>query len=189
MLKKGLYLFGLWLALCSFSPYSEEKDNIELTEFTKALISFFINDSTAWEIQHGLVNPNKQDIVLDVLEDSTCYLLRIEARDKDFNWEELCFDCTITIMGITTYEGYRVYHLGEKNLLFTNAVTPFKQIKIKQDYPLIYDPYETFVPINKETLTFDLERFYPQRRSPYEKYLTDALRLLCEQYITPQKNR
>ncbi len=189
MARKCLYLSGLWLMLCSFSPYSKEKDNIELTEFTKAVISFFTNDSTSWDF-----HPTKQDIILHVGEDSTCYFLSIEARDKDLNWESLCFDCTITIMGITTYEDYRVYHIGEKNLLFSNAVQPFKQIKIKYDEsqipppPIIYDPYILSIPINKEMLTFDIEKFLPEWHTPFIEKRKEPIRRLCEKYITPKQS-
>ncbi|WP_443757773.1 energy transducer TonB [Barnesiella intestinihominis] len=118
------FIFITWFISCS------ENRDIVLTDFTKELISIYLNDS-----EHIQAPKRKDEIILISTTDSLYYTLSIFSNNsKSYKYETYYF------VGRTIYMGHSIKAFGDKIPIFYSGNNFVKQKK--QDIPNMkeYDP-------------------------------------------------
>lgn len=118
------FIFITWFISCS------ENRDIVLTDFTKELISIYLNDS-----EHIQAPKRKDEIILISTTDSLYYTLSIFSNNsKSYKYE------TFDFVGRTIYMGHSIKAFGDKIPIFYSGNNFVKQKK--QDIPNMkeYDP-------------------------------------------------
>ena len=118
------FIFITWFISCS------ENRDIVLTDFTKELISIYLNDS-----EHIQAPKRKDEIILISKTDSLYYTLSIFSNNsKSYKYE------TFDFVGRTIYMGHSIKAFGDKIPIFYSGNNFVKQKK--QDIPNMkeYDP-------------------------------------------------
>lgn len=133
---------SIFVLLCIFHgcQYMENKDNVELTDFTKELISLYLNDE-----QNTYAISRKNEIIVSSITDETCYYLSVFSNDPN----EYKF-CREDFIGQTIYLGYLVRVYGNENSAFFFLNKNKKRSKrCKPDYAE-YDPLVWHICLNKD---------------------------------------
>ena len=118
------FIFITWFISCSGNR------DIVLTDFTKELISIYLNDS-----EHIQAQKRKDEIILISTTDSLYYTLLIFSNNsKSYKYE------TFDFVGRTIYMGHSIKAFGDKIPIFYSGNNFVKQKK--QDIPNMkeYDP-------------------------------------------------
>lgn len=118
------FIFITWFISCSGNR------DIVLTDFTKELISIYLNDS-----EHIQAQKRKDEIILISTTDSLYYTLLIFSNNsKSYKYE------TFDFVGRTIYMGHSIKAFGDKILIFYSGNNFVKQKR--QDIPNMkeYDP-------------------------------------------------
>ena len=118
------FIFITWFISCSGNR------DIVLTDFTKELISIYLNDS-----EHIQAQKRKDEIILISTTDSLYYTLLIFSNNsKSYKYE------TFDFVGRTIYMGHSIKALGDKIPIFYSGNNFVKQKR--QDIPNMkeYDP-------------------------------------------------
>ena len=118
------FIFITWFISCSGSR------DIVLTDFTKELISIYLNDS-----EHIQAQKRKDEIILISTTDSLYYTLLIFSNNsKSYKYE------TFDFVGRTIYMGHSIKAFGDKIPIFYSGNNFVKQKR--QDIPKMkeYDP-------------------------------------------------
>lgn len=118
------FIFITWFISCSGNR------DIVLTDFTKELISIYLNDS-----EHIQVQKRKDEIILISTTDSLYYTLLIFSNNsKSYKYE------TFDFVGRTIYMGHSIKAFGDKIPIFYSGNNFVKQKR--QDIPNMkeYDP-------------------------------------------------
>ena len=118
------FIFITWFISCSGNR------DIVLTDFTKELISIYLNDS-----EHNQAQKRKDEIILISTTDSLYYTLLIFSNNsKSYKYE------TFDFVGRTIYMGHSIKAFGDKIPIFYSGNNFVKQKR--QDIPNMkeYDP-------------------------------------------------
>ena len=124
MRKINSFIFITWFISCSGNR------DIVLTDFTKELISIYLNDS-----EHIQAQKRKDEIILISTTDSLYYTLLIFSNNsKSYKYE------TFDFVGRTIYMGHSIKAFGDKIPIFYSGNNFVKQKR--QDIPNMkeYDP-------------------------------------------------
>jgi len=110
----------------------QEKNNVELTDFTKELISMYINDS-----DNRVAKDRKDEIIIVSYTDTLRYHLSVFANDR----RSYKF-CREDFVDETFYLGHLIRVFGEENSVFYSINEKNKRVKrCKEDkFPPFYDP-------------------------------------------------
>ena len=129
------FIFITWFISCSGNR------DIVLTDFTKELISIYLNDS-----EHIQAQKRKDEIILISTTDSLYYTLLIFSNNsKSYKYE------TFDFVGRTIYMGHSIKAFGDKIPIFYSGNNFVKQKR--QDIPNMkeYDPSVWQVSFNKDS--------------------------------------
>ncbi|MEA4919206.1 TonB family protein [Proteiniphilum sp.] len=123
-------LFGIIFMVFSFMSCQAKKDNIMLTDFTKELISMYIND-----VENLNAKNRKDEIIIISNTDSLHYYLSVFAN----NSKEYKF-CREDFIGQTSYSGHLIRAFGSENSNFYSVISEIKTQKRCGDNFTEYDP-------------------------------------------------
>lgn len=111
----------------------QENNNVKLTDFTKELISMYIND-----LDNRDVKDRKDEIIVTSYTDTLCHQLSVFANDrKSYKF------CREDFVGQTLYLGHLIRVFGEEDSVFYSIIEKNKRvIRCKEDkFPPFYDPF------------------------------------------------
>ena len=135
-----IFLFGIIFITCGLVS-CQENSNIVLTDFTKELISMYINDTDNFEAKN-----RKEEIIIRTHIDSLNYYLLIHSNDCKFY--KYCRD---DFVGQTLYLGHLVRVFGYENLMFYSVTKKANsQKKCKKKIEVLYDPNVWKIYFNKD---------------------------------------
>ena len=143
------FIFITWFISCSGNR------DIVLTDFTKELISIYLNDS-----EHIQAQKRKDEIILISTTDSLYYTLLIFSNNsKSYKYE------TFDFVGRTIYMGHSIKAFGDKIPIFYSGNNFVKQKR--QDIPNMkeYDPSVWQVSFYKDSSFFF---FFTYKTTPSE---------------------
>lgn len=109
---------------------NKKNSNVVLTDFTKELISLYIND-----VENLSAKDRKDEIIIISFTDTSYYYISIFTN----NSKEYKF-CGEDFVGQTSYSGHLIKVFGNENSMFFSANDKFKRIKRCKDNIIIYDP-------------------------------------------------
>lgn len=135
-------IFGIVLLCGIFACQSTEVDsNIELTEFTKELVSMYVNA----EQNIDAINRNDEIIIVSITDD-TCYRLALFANNpQDYDY------CREDYIGQTTYLGYAVRVFGYENPSFFRLIRKIRKPELcSYNYDWEYDPDVWYICLYKD---------------------------------------
>lgn len=135
-------IFGIVLLCGFFACQSTEVDsNIELTEFTKELVSMYVNA----EQNIDAINRNDEIIIVSFTDD-TCYRLALFANNpQDYDY------CREDYIGQTTYLGYAVRVFGYENPSFFRLIRKIRKPELcSYNYDWEYDPDVWYICLYKD---------------------------------------
>ena len=135
-------IFGIVLLCGFFACQSTEVDsNIELTEFTKELVSMYVNA----EQNIDAINRNDEIIIVSITDD-TCYRLALFANNpQDYDY------CREDYIGQTTYLGYAVRVFGYENPSFFRLIRKIRKPELcSYNYDWEYDPDVWYICLYKD---------------------------------------
>lgn len=118
--------------ICNFMSCQTKKgnNNIELTDFTKELISLYIND-----VENINAKNRKDEIIIISVDDTLYYYLSVFSNDsKSYNF------CREDFVGQTSYLGHLIRVFGNENLNFYSVNEKIKKQKRCEDNFTEYDP-------------------------------------------------
>lgn len=119
------------IACCSVSYQTKKgKNNVELTDFTKDLISLYINDALNIDAKN-----RKDAIIVTAVADTSYYYLSVFAN----NCKEYKF-CREDFIGQTVYLGHLVRIFGDESSMFYSVNEKIKKQERCKDNYTIYDP-------------------------------------------------
>lgn len=119
------------MACCLLSCQSNKnKSDVELTDFTKGLISLYINDDYNIDAKN-----RKDEIIVTAVEDTSYYYLSVFSNNP-----ETYIFCREDFIGQTTYSGYLVRVFGDENTMFYSGNEKIKKQKRCKDNYIEYDP-------------------------------------------------
>lgn len=164
-------IFGIVLLCGFFACQSTEVDsNIELTEFTKELVSMYVNA----EQNIDAINRNDEIIIVSITDD-TCYRLALFANNpQDYDY------CREDYIGQTTYLGYAVRVFGYENPSFFRLIRKIRKPELcSYNYDWEYDPDVWYICLYKDgsLCTQETEKVAPDEdiseiQSLVEKYFS-----------------
>lgn len=131
----------MFMACCFVSCQVNSGDNnIVLTDFTKDLISLYINDTLNIDVKY-----RKDEIIVTAVEDTAYHYLSVFANNrKEYKY------CGEEYIGQTLYLGHSVRVFGDENPMFYSVTERIKkQKRSKVDYS-IYDPNVWQICFNKD---------------------------------------
>lgn len=158
------------LIACCFVSCQAKKgnNNIMLTDFTKDLISLYINDAVNINAKN-----RKDEIIVTAVADTSYYYLSVFANNR----KEYKF-CREDFIGQTLYLGHLIRVFGDENSMFYSVKQESKRIaKCKQD-SIIYDPNIWQIVFYKDK-SFNKMRTY--KTTPSEDIST--IQSLAEKYF------
>lgn len=135
-------IFGIVLLCGFFACQSTTFDsNIELTEFTKELVSMYVND----EQNIDAINRNDEIIIVSFTDD-TCYRLALFANNpQDYDY------CREDYIGQTMYLGHAVKIFGDENTSFFRLIRRImKREPCSYNNDWEYDPYVWYICLYKD---------------------------------------
>jgi hypothetical protein len=119
------------IACCSVSCQTKKgHNNVKLTDFTKDLISLYINDALNIDAKN-----RKDAIIVTAIEDSSHYYLSVFANNR----KEYKF-CREDFIGQTEYLGHLVRIFGDKSSMFYSVNEKIKKQERCKDNYTVYDP-------------------------------------------------
>ena len=164
-------IFGIVLLCVFFACQSTTFDsNIELTEFTKELVSMYVND----EQNIDAINRNDEIIIVSFTDD-TCYRLALFANNpQDYDY------CREDYIGQTMYLGHAVKIFGDENTSFFRLIRRTrKQEPCSYNHDCFYDPdvwniclYKDGSLCTRETYKVAPEEDISEIQSLVEKYFS-----------------
>jgi hypothetical protein len=163
-------MLSIGIVICCFISCqgNKENSNVELTKFTKELISLYINDTENLD-----ANKRKDEIIIISVADSSYYYLSVFANNSKSHKF-----CREDFIGETTYSGYLIRLFGDKDSIFFFARGEDKrQKKCKQDRN-IYDPTVWQVCFHKDTSFCKMKTY---KNMPNEDI--SAIQRLAEKYF------
>jgi len=124
-------MFGIVFIICGLVSCQAKKSNVILTDFTKELISMYINDIDNLEAKN-----RKEEIIIRTHIDTLNYYLFIHSNDyKSYKY------CREDFIGQTLYLGHLVRIFGDENLMFYSVTKKVNsQKKCKNKIFIEYDP-------------------------------------------------
>ena len=137
--------------VCCFMSCQAKKDNVVLTDFTKELISLYIDtyiDEIERTLQYRNINDIKPEIIVSTYTDTLNYYLIIH-----YNTERRYYDCLRDdddFIGQTTYRGFRVRVFGEKESIFYSVERNIKRRRGKCNYIIFYNPPTWIFALHKD---------------------------------------
>ena len=112
------------------SCQAKKENNVVLTDFTKELISMYIND-----VENLNAKNRKDEIIIISVADTSYYYLSIFAT----NSKEYKF-CREDFVGQTLYAGHLIRVFGNENAIFYSVTNKIKTQKRCNDNFTEYDP-------------------------------------------------
>lgn len=108
----------------------EKNENIILTDFTKELISLYLNDDENLDAKNRV-----DEIIIRTYADTLSYYLNIHSNNsKSYDY------CSDDFLGDTVYLGHIVRVFGDENLIFYSVKEKVKTQTKCNDYFIEYDP-------------------------------------------------
>lgn len=169
-IRKTALLKTMLVACCFVScQVKTGDDNVVLTDFTKELISLYINDSRNTD-----ANNRKDEIIVTTAEDTSYYYLSVFANDrKSYRY------CREDLIGRTSCLGHSVKVYGENNPSFYSVLWENrKPERCKENQMTEYDPNVWEICFYKD-MSFNKMRTY--KTSPYEDI--SEIQRLAEKYF------
>lgn len=125
-------VFSIIFLFCGFISCQSKKDNniVELTEFSKDLVSLYINNA-----ENLSAKKRKDEIIIISIADTSFYFLSVFAN----NSKEYIF-CREDFIGQTMYLGHLVRVFGDENSMFYSLNDKINKQKRCNDNYLEYDP-------------------------------------------------
>jgi len=125
-------IFNIMLMACCFFSCQAKKDNnnVMLTEFTKDLISLYIND-----VANINAKNRKDEIIVTAVADTSYYYLSVFANNR----KEYKF-CREDFIGQTMYLGHLVRIFGDESSMFYSVNEKIKKKERCKDNYTEYDP-------------------------------------------------
>ena len=124
-------IIALIFVVFSIVSCQQRQDNIVLTDFTKELISLYIDthiDEIEWYRQTD--NGNNPLIIIATHTDTLNYFLFVRFDTHHFDtWRFSCFIFEENFLGKTSYRGFEVRVFGEKESVFYSGAKSIKPIK------------------------------------------------------------
>jgi len=136
--------------------YADKTNNIVLTDFTKELITLYLNDSLFVRfISHD------DEVTLVSFTNPPNFYLNLYSN-KSEHYKQICYKCFVgdySYLGKTRYAGLSVRVYGEENSLFfsVHGKAP-EQRRCKEEW-WEYDPIEWCISFNQDT-TFCREKTF-----------------------------
>lgn len=130
------------LIACSFVSCQAKKgdNNVILTDFTKDLISLYINDAVNINLKN-----RKNEIIVTACADTSYYYLSVFANNrKEYKFSREDF------IGQTVYLGYLVRIFGDENSMFYSVSNKIKKQKYCKDNHTEYDPNIWYISFHKD---------------------------------------
>ena len=106
-MKTKNIIFSVAFVICSFIVLQTYNSNIILTDFTKELITMYINDS-----ENINAKKRRYEMIVNTYTDTTGYYIKIHSNDKMFRYFQDDF------VGQVLYSGKRVKVFGDANSVF-----------------------------------------------------------------------
>jgi len=168
---KARIIFNIMLIACCFVSCQAKKDdnNVILTDFTKDLISLYINDAVNINAEN-----RKDEIIVTAVADTSYYYLSVFANNR----KEYKF-CREDFIGQTAYLGHLVRIFGDENSMFYSVNEKIKKQERCKDNYTIYDPNVWQVCFYKDK-SFNKMRTY---RTTLSEDISD-IQSLAEKYFT-----
>lgn len=159
------------LMACCFVSCQAKKgnNNVMLTDFTKELISLYINDA-----QNLNAKNKKDEIIVTFIADTSYYYLSVFANNR----KEYKF-CREDFIGQTMYLGHLVRIFGDENSMFYSVNEKIKKQERCKDNYAIYDPNVWQVCFYKDN-SFNKMRTY---KTILSEDISD-IQSLAEKYFT-----
>lgn len=157
--------------VCNFvsSCKTESKDNIIFTDFTKELISLYIND-----VENLNAKNRKDEIIITSFTDTSYYYLSVFANnDKEYKF------CRDDFVGQTLYLGHLIRVFGDEGSIFYSTLKKNKRLKKCKQDSIIYDPNVWDICFHKD-LSFCKMKTY--KTNIYEDI--SAIQSLAERYFS-----
>lgn len=174
-------LFNLILTICCFISCQEKKanSNVVLTDFTKELISLYIND-----VENLKAKDRKDEIIIISVTDTSYYNLSVFANNSiEYKY------CSDDFVGQTLYSGHLIRVFGDTSSIFyfVNEKTKLQK-KCNDYYKLMeYDPNVWQVCFYKDK---SFCKMYTYKMSPWEDI--SIIQSLVEKYFevpnSPREN-
>ena len=168
MKAKGIILCAVFI-ICSFTScqtnnMNDMNNNVVLTDFTKELISMFINEPDNYYYKRA--NDKKYEIIIKSSTDSLNYILSIHFNDLEFYkcWRD-------DFVGDTLYLEQRVKVYGDKESIFYSVIDDIECQKPceKVEY-WEYNPWTWQICLNKD-LSFNRTKTFKVRPYNYAPLL------------------
>ncbi len=118
--------------ICSFMSCKKKHNNVDLTDFTKELISMYIKD---FDLENHDARNRKEEIIIISGTDSYRYYLSIFAN----NSKEYKF-CREDFVGQTLQSGYSIRLFGDESSMFYSIDQKIKKQKRCKNKYIEYDP-------------------------------------------------
>lgn len=140
----------MFIACCFVSCQAKKgNNNVKITDFTKDLISLYINDALNIDAKN-----RKDEIIVTAVADTSYYYLSVFAN----NHKEYKF-CREDFIGKTVYLGHTVKVFGDKNPMFYFVNEEIKKQGRCKDNCTEYDPNVWYISFYKDK-TFNKMRTY-----------------------------
>lgn len=161
------------IACCSVSCQTKKgHNNVKLTDFTKDLISLYINDTLNIDAKN-----RKDAIIVTAIEDSSHYYLSVFANNR----KEYKF-CREDFMGQTVYLGHLIRVFGDESSMFYSVSKKIRMQKPCNDNNIEYDPNVWQICFYKDK-SFCKMRTY---KTTHDKDIAD-IQSLAEKYYKVSK--
>jgi len=138
-------ILNIVLVVCSLMSCQAKKDNIELTDFAKELLSLYINDQDNFSAKN-----RKNEIVIESFIDTQYYGISVF-----FHTSKLYKFCEENFVGKTSYLGHFVRVFGDEISIFYFVRDKIKARKCrKNDLLVLYNPNVWQIWIHKKDTSF-----------------------------------
>lgn len=158
------------IACCSVSCQTKKgKNNVELTDFTKDLISLYINDALNIDAKN-----RKDEIIVTAVADTSNYYLSVFSNNR----KEYKF-CREDFIGQTLYLGHLIRVFGDESSMFYSVNEKVEKQNPYKDNYTEYDP-------NVWQICFYKDKSFNKMRT-YKTTLSEdisAIQSLAEKYFT-----
>lgn len=172
----ALSLPALLIAFASLLACQLPKDNVQLTQFTKDLISLYVND-----VENECRSDVDEIILISKTTPSYIYLYVFSNHTDEYNY------CDNSFLGQTNHRGYNVKVHGDKNLVFFNLTAKLKKHKRCKPKYIEYDPQVWTVCLNKKDLSIRKRDTY--KIIQYRDDISDIQDLVDRHFHPSQYNK
>ena len=168
---KARRIFNIMFIVCCFVSCQANKgdNNVILTDFTKDLISLYVNDPVNIKVKN-----RKNEIIVTAFADTSYYYLSVFAN----NCKEYKF-CKEDFIGEAVCLGHLVRIFGDENSIFYFVKEKSKKQKIYKDNFIEHDPNVWHIVFNKDK-SFNKMRTY---KTIHNEDISD-IQSLAEKYFT-----